>query len=275
MRSRRLRTFALLPGCILALAVSASAQTTFAPTVGQPGKDVVWVPTSPALVETMLDLAEITPADLVMDLGSGDGRNIIAAARRGVRGIGIEYNPQMVELSRRLAQEAGVSDLATFVEGDMYEADISKATVLALFLLPANLNKLQQKFLDLAPGSRIVNNTFFVEGWEPDARETIADDCTSWCTAGLYIVPAKVGGAWRFDEGQEVTLTQRYQMLTVTMSGNGEGAPAGSGRVKGRGMTFSVGGLNYAGDVNGDRIVGTVTPASGGASRPWTATRIR
>jgi precorrin-6B methylase 2 len=275
MRSRRLRTFALLPGCILALAVFASAQTTFAPTVGQPGKDVVWVPTSPALVETMLDLAEITPADLVMDLGSGDGRNIIAAARRGVRGIGIEYNPQMVELSRRLAQEAGVSDLATFVEGDMYEADISKATVLALFLLPANLNKLQQKFLDLAPGSRIVNNTFFVEGWEPDARETIADDCTSWCTAGLYIVPAKVGGAWRFDEGQEVTLTQRYQMLTVTMSGNGEGAPAGSGRVKGRGMTFSVGGLNYAGDVNGDRIVGTVTPASGGASRPWTATRIR
>ena len=144
---------------------------TYEPTVGQPGKDVVWVPTPPELVERMLDMAKVTPQDFVMDLGSGDGRNIIAAAKRGARAIGVEYNPDMVELSRRQAKEAGVADKATFVQGDMYEADISKATVMALFLLPTNLEKLQDKFLALKPGSRIVLNTFTIGGWEPEHRE--------------------------------------------------------------------------------------------------------
>jgi hypothetical protein len=275
MTTRRLRARVLSTALAISLASSASAQTqTFKPTVGQAGKDVVWVPTSHDLVEKMLDLAGVTPDDLVMDLGSGDGRNIIAAARRGARAIGVEYNPDMVALARRLAEEAGVSDKATFVEGDMYEADISKATVLALFLLPANLNKLQDKFLDLAPGSRIVNNTFFVQGWEPDEKETIEGDCNSWCTAGLYIVPAQVGGVWR-SEGGEISLTQRYQMLTVAMTRSGEAALAGEGRMKGRSITFSLNGMNYAGEVNGTRIVGTVTPAAGGPSREWIATKVR
>ena len=185
----------------LALAVSvadAPAQTTpFTPTPGQPGKDVVWVPTPQELVEKMLDMAKVTPQDLVMDLGSGDGRNVIAAAKRGARAIGFEYNPEMVAISRRLAKEAGVLDRATFVEGDMFEADISKATVLALFLLPSNLDKLMPKFLALKPGTRIVNNTFGVTGWEPGASETIEGTCTSWCTAVLNIVPAQVAGTWR------------------------------------------------------------------------------
>ena len=111
----------------------------FEPYSGQPGKDVVWVPTPPELVEKMLDMARVTPQDLVMDLGSGDGRNIIGAAKRGARAIGVEYNPDMVELSRRLAKEAGVADKATFVEGDMYVADISKASVMALFLLTSSI----------------------------------------------------------------------------------------------------------------------------------------
>ena len=231
------------------------------------------MPTSPVLVETMLDLANVTPDDLVMDLGSGDGRNIIAAARRGARGIGVEYNPDMVALSRRLADEAGVSDKATFVQGDMYEADISKATVLALFLLPSNLNKLQDKFLNLEPGSRIVNNTYFVEGREPDEKETIEDNCSAWCTAGLYIVPAKVAGVWQVEDG-ELALTQKYQMVSGELTQNGKTAPVVQGRMKGRGITFTVADLNYTGEVNGNRIVGTVTPA-GGASRSWTATKIR
>ena len=273
MRSRLSYVSSLAAGVLVLLSSSAAAQS-FEPTVGQAGKDVVWVPTSPRLVEKMLDLAKVTPNDLVMDLGSGDGRNIIAAAKRGARAIGVEYNPDMVELSRRLAKEAGVADKATFVQGDMYEADISKATVLALFLLPSNLNKLQEKFLALEPGSRIVNNTFFVEGWEPDVKETIEDDCTSWCTAGLYIVPAKVGGVWQFDGG-EVALTQQYQMLGVTVTQGGKPAPAAEGRMNGRAITFSVNGMNYAGTVNGNRITGTVTPAAGGASRPWTATKVR
>jgi precorrin-6B methylase 2 len=246
----------------------------FEPTVGQAGKDVVWVPTPPELVEAMLNLAKVTPQDFVMDLGSGDGRNVIAAARRGARAVGVEFNPKMVELSRRTASTAGVGDKATFVEGDMYEADISKASVLALFLLPSNLNKLQEKFLALQPGSRIVNNTFFVEGWEPDVQETITDDCTSWCTAGLYIVPAKVGGVWQFDGG-EVALTQQYQKLSVAMTQSGKAAPVAEGRMNGRGISFTVNGMNYAGQVDGTRITGTVTPAAGGPSRPWTANKVR
>ena len=273
MRSRLHIVALSLTSLLLGMSSPAFAQT-FEPTVGQAGKDVVWVPTSPALVEKMLDLAKVTPNDLVMDLGSGDGRNIIAAAKRGARAIGVEYNPDMVELSRRLAKEAGVSDKATFVQGDMYEADISKATVLALFLLPSNLNKLQEKFLNLEPGSRIVNNTFFVDGWEPDVKETIEGECTSWCTAGLYIVPAKVGGVWQF-EGGEVSLTQQFQMLSVTLTQNGKASSVEQGRMNGRAITFSVNGMNYAGQVNGNRIVGTVAPASGGASRPWTANKVR
>ena len=253
---------------------AAAAAQTFEPTVGQPGKDVVWVPTSPALVEKMLDLAKVTPQDLVMDLGSGDGRNVIAAAKRGARAIGVEYNEDMVELSRRLAREAGVADRATFIQGDMYEADISKATVLALFLLPSNLSKLQDKFLALPAGSRIVLNTFFVEGWEPDVQETIGGDCTSWCTAGLYYVPARVAGVWRFDGG-EVALTQQYQMLSATVTTAGKPGPVGEGRMNGRFITFSAGGMNYSGEANGDRIVGTVVPTAGGASRPWSATKVR
>src|SRR6187549_939619 len=140
---------------------TAAAQTaTYEPQSGQAGKDVVWVPTPPELVENMLDMAKVTPQDIVMDLGSGDGRNVIAAAKRGARAYGFEFNPEMVALSRRKAQEAGVADRATFIEGDMFEADISKATVMALFLLPSNLDKLAPKFLALRPGTRIVNNTF-------------------------------------------------------------------------------------------------------------------
>ena len=187
------------------------------PTPGQAGKDVVWVPTPPELVEKMLDMAQVTPQDIVMDLGSGDGRNVIAAAKRGARAIGVEYNPEMVALSRRRAKEAGVADRATFVEGDMYEADISKATVLALFLLPSNLDKLAPKFLMLKPGTRIVNNTFNVTGWEADATEKVEGSCTSWCTSMLNIVPAPVAGTWR--SGRRIcVLTQEFQMVSGTLA---------------------------------------------------------
>jgi ubiquinone/menaquinone biosynthesis C-methylase UbiE len=165
----------------------------FKPESGQAGKDAVWVPTSPALVERMLDLAKVTADDFVIDLGSGDGRMVIAAARRGARALGVEYNPKMVQLARQLAEEAGVADRATFVEGDMFEADISKATVLALFLLPDNLRRLEPKFRAMPPGTRIVVNTFGIPEWNPETTDTIGEDCTSWCTAMLYRVatPAK------------------------------------------------------------------------------------
>ena len=171
IRILMLTTYSLRPSsrsrcCLTVLSLPARLRrtATYEPTPGQAGKDVVWVPTPQELVEKMLDMAKVTPQDIVIDLGSGDGRNVIAAAKRGARAFGFEFNPEMVALSRRKAQEAGVADRATFIEGDMYEADISKATVLALFLLPSNLDKLAPKFLALRPGTRMVNNTFQVTG---------------------------------------------------------------------------------------------------------------
>ena len=240
---------------ILTAAAGTSAQTAaqepYRPTVGQQGKDVVWVPTSEAMVEKMLDHAKLTPQDFVMDLGSGDGRMIIAAAKRGARGLGVEYNPDMVELAKRQAAAAGVAEQAVFVQGDMYEADISKATLLALFLLPTNLEKLVPKFLELPAGTRIVANTYWVTDWTPDDTQTLESGCDSWCQSHLFIVPAKVQGQWRTPHGV-FALTQRYQMLEGTFTPAG-GAPseAVKGRLRGTGLTLTVGTREYEATVNG------------------------
>jgi SAM-dependent methyltransferase len=252
------------------LAVRISAQQSVEPTIGQPGKDAVWVPTSPDMMEKMLDMAQVTPEDLLIDLGSGDGRMAIAAAKRGARAVGVEYNPDLVELSRRRAREADVADKATFVQGDMFEADISKATVLALFLLPENLERLRDKFLSLPPGTRIVLNTYGIPGWEPDAIEVLVGECSSWCTSMLHIVPAPVAGVWQLPFG-ELTLIQQFQMISGTLSSGGRTTPLGSGRLRGDRITFSVAGVEYTGHAKGDRIEGN--RGSGGNRQSWTATR--
>jgi SAM-dependent methyltransferase len=234
---------------------SPPAAEPFKPTVGQSGKDVVWVPTSPELVEKMLDMAKVTAADYVMDLGSGDGRNIIAAAKRGATAVGVEFNHDMVELSRKQAAEAGVADKATFIEGDMYEADISKATVLALFLLPHNLNKLTSKFMALKPGSRIVGNTFAPEGWAADETETISGECVSWCTSLLWIVPANAAGTWKLPNG-ELTLKQEFQMVSGTLVRDGAPTPV-TGRLRGDLITLTAGPIEFAGRITGDTMEGS------------------
>jgi SAM-dependent methyltransferase len=250
-------------------AAPVQAQTTFEPTVGQEGKDVVWVPTPQSLVEKMLDMAKVTPKDFVMDLGSGDGRNIIAAAKRGARAVGVEYNPEMVALSRRNAEAAGVADKATFVQGDMYEADISKATVLALFLLPHNLEKLRDKFFALDAGTRIVANTFAIPGWVVDQTEKIEGDCMSWCTSLLYIVPAKVQGKWRLPDG-ELALQQDYQTVQGSLTSGRGAATVEGGNVHGDQIKFRIGAVEYSGRVNGSTMSGT---KSGSESGSWKATR--
>jgi SAM-dependent methyltransferase len=242
-------------------------QSTYEPRVGQPGKDVVWVPSPESTVEKMLDVARVTPQDYVVDLGSGDGRNVIAAAKRGAHAHGVEYNPDMVELSKRNAEKAGVSDKATFAQGDMYEADFSKATVLALFLLPDNLLKLRPKFADLRPGTRIVANTFGIEGWTADETLTISDECTSWCTVLLYLVPAKVEGAWQTAQGP-LTFKQEFQTIAGTLGTT----PFENGRVKGDQIEFTAGGIQYSGRVMGDAITGIAK--SGGRNDGWKATRV-
>ena len=166
----------------------------FEPRVGQPGKDVVWVPTPQALVDKMLDMAKVTPNDFVMDLGSGDGRTVITAAKRGATAMGVEYNPDMVELSKRAAQKEGVSAKATFVQADLFKTDLSKATVITMFLLPSINMQLRPTILNLKPGTRIVANTFTMEDWEADETQSVTDNCSSWCTALLWIVPAKGTG---------------------------------------------------------------------------------
>jgi SAM-dependent methyltransferase len=252
---------------VLLVAAPAAAQNaTFKPEVGQPGKDVVWVPTPEALVEKMLDMAKVTSNDYVIDLGSGDGRNVIGAAKRGARALGVEYNPDMVELSRRNADAAGVGSRARFERGDMYEADISKANVMALFLLPSNLLQLRPKFLALAPGSRIVSNTFLIEGWTPDESDRI-DACEMWCEAHLWYVPAQAGGTWRLGDG-ELTLTQTYQKLTGTLTMNGVATPV-SGQLRGEELELSGGTLKWSGRVRDGRI-----ELTGGNGNKIRATRV-
>jgi SAM-dependent methyltransferase len=191
------RSLLTLSLCVIAAGAYAQTQTSqkpFEPQVGQAGKDVVWVPTSQALVDKMLDMAKVTSQDYVIDLGSGDGRTVITAAKRGARALGIEYNPDMVELSRRNAIAAGVTEKATFVKADLFESDFSQATVITMFLLPQINLRLRPKILDLKPGTRVASNTFTMEEWQPDQTETVGGDCSSWCTALFWIVPAKVEG---------------------------------------------------------------------------------
>jgi hypothetical protein len=257
---------------VIVLAVAAVAQTApdqYKPTVGQPGKDAVWVPTSPALVEKMLDMAKVTASDFVMDLGSGDGRNVIAAAKRGARGVGVEYNPDLVVYSNRIAEKEGVADKAKFVQGDMYAADISKASVLALFLLTENLDRLVPKFLDLRPGTRIVANTFGITGWTPDETQQLEHDCTNWCTSLLWIVPAKVQGAWTVPNTGELSLKQEFQMVTGTLTIGGAAKSISNARLRGDQIRFTADGADYEGRVNGKAIEGTVT--KNGATSKWTA----
>ena len=265
-------SLALLTGPLIAALMFAQAQTQappkpFEPTVGMAGKDVVWVPSTPEVVEKMLDVAKVTPQDFVMDLGSGDGRMIIAAAKRGARGVGVEYNPDMVALSRQRAKEAGVDGKAMFEQGDMYEADISKASVMALFLLTANLDKMKDKFLALKPGSRIVLNTFRITGWEPDETVTVENGCTSWCTVLLHIVPARVSGAWQLGQGQ-LRLSQDFQNVSGELTSGGTTSSV-TGALKGEEIKLTIGGVDYSGRVTGDRIEGTFGPQR----QRWTATR--
>ena len=270
--SRPLLRLGLTLGLGLLAANSAFAQATatqqkpFEPKVGQAGKDVVWVPTSQELVNKMLDMAKVTPKDFVMDLGSGDGRTVITAAKRGATAVGIEYNPEMVELSKRNAEKEGVTAKATFMKADLFEIDFSKATVITMFLLPDINVRLRPKILALKPGTRVVSNSFTMEDWDADQTETISGECTSWCTALLWIVPAKVDGTWQTPQG-ELKLTQQYQKVSGTL-----GSAKVEGKLNGDEITLTTvaaaGKQTYTGKVSGNSIQGT---ASGGGA--WTATK--
>lgn len=260
------------PLAALLFAAAVLAAPVRAQQAGDPGKDVAYFPSSPAMVERMLDMAHVGPGDRVVDLGSGDGRNVIAAAKRGASAVGVEYNPDLVELARRNAVEAGVAELARFVQGDMFEADTSQASVLVLFLIPENLRRLEPKFRRLAPGTRIVSNYYEIPGWEPVETQTVHVGCETWCRALLYIVPARAQGTWRLPAG-ELVLEQEFDTVSGTLT-----TPAGTrlsivnGRVQADRIRFLAGLDDYAGRIRGERMEGTV---SGAASGPWSAVRVR
>jgi SAM-dependent methyltransferase len=242
------------------------AKEEFKPQVGQEGKDVVWVPTPQALVDKMLDMAKVTPQDYVIDLGSGDGRTVITAAKRGAKALGIEYNPDMVELSKRNAAKEGMTDKAQFMKADLFETDFSKATVITMFLLPEINMRLRPKILDMKPGTRVVSNSFTMGEWEDDETANVTEGCSSWCTAHFWIVPAKVQGSWKMPQG-ELDLKQQFQMVSGTLKTGGKSVPV-KGRLRGEQITFSAGDAQYTGKVNGDKMEGTAKGAGN-----WSATR--
>jgi SAM-dependent methyltransferase len=253
---------------LLATSAGAFAQATFTPEVGQQGKDVVWVPSPEELVQKMLDMAKVTSKDFVMDLGSGDGRTVIAAAKRGAHAVGIEYNPDMVELSRRNAEKAGVSERAKFQQADLFKTDLSKASVVTMFLLTDINLRLRPTILNLKPGTRVVSNTFRMGDWEPD--ETAELGCNSYCTAYLWIVPARVDGSWKTSDGQLV-LKQKYQSFGGTLTTGGKSVPIQRGRLRGDQISFTAGGAEYRGRVGDKVIEGSVK--TGAKSERWKAGR--
>lgn len=280
---------------LLLAASGALAQTqqppVFEPTFGQGGKDVVWVPTSDALVEKMLDMARVTSKDFVMDLGSGDGRTVIAAARRGARALGIEYETDLVELSRVNAAQADVAVRAEFRKADLFETDFSEATVITMFLLPSINVKLRPAILELKPGTRIVSNTFGMDEWMPDESATMAPEtgCDNWCTAHLWIVPAKVAGRWSVSveaegefESAEWALEQEFQAVSGTASIAGGRVAVENGRLRGDAIELRVrfrkggttGSRLFKGRVHGDSMEGRVVrEGDRPAEARWTARR--
>ena len=252
---------------VAACAHAQSGKPDYQPQVGQEGKDVIWVPTPQALVDRMLDIAKVTPKDYVIDLGSGDGRTVITAAKRGVKALGIEYNPDMVELSKRNAAKEGVSERASFMKADLFETDFSQATVITMFLLPDINIRLRPKILNLKAGTRIVSNSFTMGDWTADDTVMAKDGCVSYCTAYLWIVPAKVEGHWSLGDG-ELSLKQTYQMISGSLTRGGKSAPIANGKLSGDQITFNAGGSVYMGRVSGNSMEGTIS--SGGN---WQASR--
>ena len=262
---------------VLALALAsvaalATAQNKpFEPQVGQEGKDVIWVPTPDGLVDRMLRMAGVSSADFVTDLGSGDGRTVIAAAKKfGARAQGIEYNPDMVELSKKNAAAAGVSDRTTFMKADIFEYDFSKSTVVTMYLLTDLNLKLRPKLLDMKPGTRLVAHQFRMGEWEPD--QTVSYDGRP---AYLWIVPAKVAGTWQLVQGNEkmdLVLSQNFQAFGgVARRGEGEQRLTGTA-LRGAQVSFELPGpkgvaRRFTGRVEGDTISGS------GAGGNWTAKR--
>lgn len=258
---------------------SVSAAQPPTPVHGQEGQDAPWVVTPQELVDTMLDMAAVEPDELLIDLGSGDGRVVISAAQRGLRAIGIELDGGLVALSRERAEEAGVAEQTELIQADIFEYDFSNADVITFFLLPELTIRLRPTFFNLRPGTRIVSNTWDMRGteedpeapgWDPD--ETIVlDPCPGFCSANAWTVPAKVEGMWQLDDGSELELRQRYQMVSGELRTGGRRITLQEGRLTGTLLTFRAAGIRYRAEVDGATMTGAASQADD--TDRWRATR--
>jgi len=259
---------------------AALAAAQFQPQVGQAGKDVIWVPTPDDVVERMLVMAQVTPNDYVWDLGAGDGKIAIMAAKKfGARAVGIEYNPEMVKHANENAQKAGVAGTgqgkATIRHGDIFATDFSQATVVTLYLLPALNMKLRPQLLSMRPGTRVVSHSFSMEDWEADEISTLDGR-----RAYFWLVPANVIGNWNLDAGgqrHEMTLEQTFQKVSGTLAFGPIHAGLRDVKLRGTAISFAYVDQNrvrrdFTGRVNGARMEGSFRDEKG-AEGKWSATK--
>ena len=268
-RHRRRPSSAAVSLCIAAAFTVSLFALQDGPTFGQDGKDVEWVPTPEELIDTMLRMADVTATDRVIDLGSGDGRLVIAAAKIGAQALGVEYDPALVQFSKGLAQDEGVDSKASFIEADLFTVPLDDATVITMFLLPDLNIKLRPRLLNLRPGTRIVSNTWDMDDWIAD--ETVQlDPCPGFCTALLWHVPAQVAGSWTTDDGQFL-LEQNFQHVTGSLKKNGTTQNITGGRLHGADIVFQIESSLYQAQFSGTTLRGTIT--TNGNSVPWEARR--
>jgi SAM-dependent methyltransferase len=270
------RLLAVLASVVLLFSGNALSQQKFEPQVGQAGKDVIWVPSPDDIVDRMLTMAQVTPNDFVVDLGSGDGKIAIAAAKKfGAKALGIEYNPDMVKLSQGNAQAAGVAQKASFRQADIFATDFSQATVVTMYLLPGLNMKLRPQLLSMRPGTRIASHSFSMEDWEADEISTLDGR-----RAYFWVVPANVQGGWSVDAGGQkldVTLEQHFQKINGTVTVGPLQAGLREARLRGPDIAFAyvdAGGKrrDFSGRVSGGKMEGTFRDEKG-AEGKWSATK--
>jgi hypothetical protein len=244
----------LLPALLAAFCAAAAAE--------EGARTPPFITTPDEVVERMLRLAGTGPDDVVIDLGSGDGRIVIAAAKKfGARGMGIELDGRLVEKSRDNARLAEVAERVSFIEGDVLFTDISQASVVTVYLLPFLIDKLQPRFQQLKPGTRVVSHAFGMVGWKPDRAETVrlekshpgqGDESTLY----LWVVPAEVRGNWQASD-LKLRVYQNYQELEVEGTLGGRRPLTGAqGTVSGYGVTWEAKGVRFRGQLEGARLVG-------------------
>jgi SAM-dependent methyltransferase len=271
---------AALAALLIALPAAAQKDRDYEPRIGQAGKDVIWVPTPDDVVDRMLDMAQVAPSDYVVDLGAGDGKIAIAAAKKfGARALGIEFNPDMARHAQRNVERAGVAGRARIVQGDIFVSDFSQATVVTMYLLPALNLKLRPQLLAMRPGTRVVSHSFSMDDWEADEVSSLDGR-----RAYFWVVPATVAGAWSLELAGggdaaklELTLEQRFQKIEGSVALGSVLGGLREASLRGFQIDFAYvdnSGVrrDFSGRVNGARMEGTFRAGNGAEGR-WTATK--